>query len=196
MALRKYFFISLFLLFGFLLLEVSVQKKMLLVLNPPPQKPLQMEQTQELISKFTEGSSWAESLVQVLNNSGSVTEDELTFFAKELVDRKDFNFLKETLKNESLDLQKKSLIIEILSQNGSEESLKILKDYSLSQKSTMSDEDVIAKTQAIDGISTSNNKSLATEILNEISIKSDSSFLTDRALRAKSNIVEETQKTE
>jgi uncharacterized protein (UPF0147 family) len=183
-----YFIVLLFLLFGFLILEVRVQNKMLALRKTDPISNL-TEKTKNIEVR----TNWIDSFQKSTVNIDTLDEYDYDDLSKTLSAKTDFKFLQNLLFDPNTSIKMKGFIVEIIARSNQIEGLEILKNYSLQNEDSNNDQVLITKAQAVEGISLHSNKSLALEILNEISKDSNSQFIQERADRSKENLIDQTQ---
>lgn len=103
-------------------------------------------------------------------------------------------YLKLVLLSEKSSGDERAMAIELLTRNQTQEAAEILKNYTISDSSNgnlKSDEDIVFKAQAIEGLAGYQDRNLAISYLNEISRKTNYSFLQDRVRRAQAALKNE-----
>ena len=116
------------------------------------------------------------------------------------LDAYQLNYLKSVVMDLNQAGDERALAIELLSRNTSNTAAQTLKEFALSNdrglRGVAKDQEIVFKAQAIEGIAAQPEKSLALQYLSEISRKTDSAFLNDRALRAQAVIKDNVQSLE
>lgn len=104
------------------------------------------------------------------------------------------DYLKSVLINKSNAGDDRALAIELLSRSQTPEAAEILKNYTITEMNDVGvdkNQELVFKAQAIEGLAGFQDENIALSYLNEISQKTDYSFLQDRTRRAQAAIKNE-----
>ena len=212
---RNYFILALFLIFGFLLLDAKLNQKLMdlrgTAKNGPASSKLiankSSEQSQNLsprtlssevlkdpeVTEFVQKFEKETELVGVPTNNLEALDARLQQFSESLTE-KQILYLKDLLFNLNQSGDSRAMAIELLSRSKNTMATEILKNFSTVSNSSLTgasrDQEIVFKAQAIEGISMQPEKNLAVKYLDEISQKTDSTFLNDRAQRARAHLID------
>jgi len=222
---QNYFFAALLIIFCFLVLDARLNEKMLSIKGIRIQsqseknKMHQANKTESRSAAHIDTSSsstnqsaeknslaaFKQQLKAESNLIGQTTEhiEETEKRLQQMADNLDayqLNYLKSVVMDLNQAGDERALAIELLSRNTSNTAAQILKEFALSNdrglRGVAKDQEIVFKAQAIEGIAAQPEKSLALQYLSEISRKTDSAFLNDRALRAQAVIKDNVQSLE
>lgn len=135
----------------------------------------------EFKSKFNEEIKQSHSLL----DDPELAEKRLIILAKEVTDE-NILFLDGVLRNPRNQVEARQLAIDILSLSGKRNAILVLSQYvqSVNLKNKTPEEELGLKAMAIEGIASYSDKSLAQKSLEEIRLRTQYSFVLDRAVKA------------
>lgn len=214
MKARSYYLLFLGLLVGFLTMDYFLNQKIIhlkaqnstsqnIQKIEPTAKPetravaVQKTSTEEpaldSVQQFKSEFKYEVAQIGQVQVDTEAVENRLQAFARQM-EPDHRNYLKTILMSEKSNGDERALAIELLTRNQTPEAAEILKNYSLSDSTTgnlKSGEDIIFKAQAIEGLAGYQDRNLAISYLNEISRKTNYSFLQDRVRRAQASLKNE-----
>ncbi len=214
MKARNYYLLFLGLLVGFLTMDYFLNQKMMHLKSQNPKAtnikntdPISKPEAVEVVVEKTTTQDSAPDSVQQFKSEfkqevaqiGQVqsdteaVENRLQAIARQM-EPAHRDYLKLVLMNEKSNGDERAMAIELLTRNQTAEAAEILKNYTLSDSTTgnlKSGEDIVFKAQAIEGLAGYQDRNLAISYLNEISRKTNYSFLQDRVRRAQSALKNE-----
>lgn len=214
---QNYFFAALLIVFCFLVLDARLNEKILSIKGIRTQSaieknklPLANKNTlkdsagnnslpstaaqsaeKKSLTAFQQQLKIESDLIGQTTDHIEETEKRLQKMA-EALDSSQLSYLKNVVMDLNQAGDERALAIELLSRNASSVAAQTLKEFALSNdrglRGVAKDQEIVFKAQAIEGIAAQSQKSLALQYLSEISRKTDSAFLNDRALRAQAVI--------
>lgn len=208
MKARNYYLLFLGLLVGFLTMDYFLNQKIMHLksrnptvvkniknsdsISKPEAAAVVVEKTptedsaQDSIQQFKSEFKQEVSQIGQVQADTETVENRLQAIARQM-EPAHRDYLKLVLMNEKSNGDERAMAIELLTRNQTAEAAEILKNYSLSDSASgnlKSDEDIVFKAQAIEGLAGYQDRNLAISYLNEISQKTNYSFLQDRVRRA------------
>lgn len=210
MKIRKYYFLCLFLLVGFLMMDHFVNQKMMRLKNPDKISNQVLQNTQKLATDIVQSSAYENidsvSLLQFKSDfkyevfqigqtqaNPDQIENRLQGLARQMEPAHRL-YLKSILIDTNMNGDDRAMAIELLSRNQTRESAEILKNYTIADADvtkTQTEQEMVHKAQAIEGLAVYQDRNVALAYLDEVTKKTNYQFLQDRARRAEASLKNE-----
>lgn len=157
------------------------------------EKPSTEDSSEDSVQQFKSEFKHEVAQIGQVQVDTEAVENRLQAIARQM-EPEHRDYLKMILNNDKSNGDERAMAIELLTRNQTPEAAEMLKNYSISDSpngNLKSDEDIVFKAQAIEGLAGYQDRNLAISYLNEISQKTNYSFLQDRVRRAQSALKNE-----